>query len=115
MQILDTFWRGRCTTLYYRGDTIFVGTLNGLYLLLKDSSVMYLGEKVPFLRKRIAAIAGAADGTLWVAGYDGGVLGWRDGKVITIITHSQGLTSDICRTLTIRNNTMWVGTNCLSK
>lgn len=111
MQVLDTFWRGRCTTLYYRGDTIFVGTLNGLYLLLKDRSVMYLGEKVPFLRKRVAAIAGAADGTLWVAGYDGGVLGWRDGRVIAIITHSQGLTSDICRTLTIRNNTMWVGTN----
>jgi ligand-binding sensor domain-containing protein len=109
--IVDTFWRGRCTTLYYRGDTIFIGTLNGLYLLLKDRSVVFAGEKIPFLRKRIAAIAGAADGAIWVAAYDGGVMGYRAGKVIATITHSQGLTSDICRTLTIRNNTLWVGTN----
>jgi ligand-binding sensor domain-containing protein len=111
LQVVDTFWKGRCTTVYLRQDTTYVGTLSGLYFLLKDRSVTYAGDSIPFLRKRIAAIAGSADGTLWIACYDGGVIGYRYGKVIITLTHDRGLTSNICRTLTVQGHYLWVGTD----
>jgi ligand-binding sensor domain-containing protein len=111
LQMVDTFWTGRCTTVYFRQDTTYVGTLHGLYVLLKDKSVVYAGDNIPFLRKRIASIAGSADGTLWIACYDGGVIGYRYGKVIITLTHDRGLTSNICRTLTIQDHYLWVGTD----
>ena len=111
LQIVDTFWTGRCTTVYSRQDTTYIGTLSGLYLVLKDKSVIYAGDSIPFLHKRIAAITGSADGTLWIACYDGGVIGYRQGKVITTLTHDHGLTSNICRTLTVQDHYLWVGTD----
>ena len=111
LQVVDTFWTGRCTTVYFRQDTTYVGTLHGLYFVLKDKSVVYAGDSIPFFRKRIAAIAASADGTLWIACYDGGVIGYRQGKVITTLTHEHGLTSNICRTLTIQGHYLWVGTD----
>ena len=111
LRVVDTFWRGRCTTVYFRQDTTYVGTLSGLYFLPKDKSVVYAGDRIPSLRKRIAAIASSADGTLWIACYDGGVIGYRYGKVIITLTHDRGLTSNICRTLTVRDHYLWVGTD----
>ena len=111
LQVVDTFWKGRCTTVYFRQDTTYIGTLSGLYLLLKDKSVVYAGNSIPFFRKRIAAIVGSADGTLWIACYDGGVVGYRQGKVITTLTHDRGLTSNICRALTIQDHYLWVCTD----
>ncbi|HEV9035469.1 MAG TPA: histidine kinase, partial [Puia sp.] len=50
-------------------------------------------------------------GTIWIAFYDGGVVAYRDGRVITTLTTKQGLTSNICRTLFVQDFAVWVGTN----
>ena len=110
-QVTDTLWRERSTTVYYRKDTILIGTLNGLYALPPDRSVVFMGKKIPFFQKRISALAESSDGTLWVASYDAGVIGYKDGRVIASLTRQQGLTSDICRTMLVHNNDLWIGTD----
>ena len=110
---VDTIFHERSTTVYYRNDTTYIGTLNGLYLVKRDRSVVYLGDgKIPFFKKRIAAITASADGTLWIAAYDdGGIIGYKHGRVVATITRRQGLTSDICRCLLVYGNYLWVGTD----
>jgi ligand-binding sensor domain-containing protein len=111
MKVLDTLWRERSTAVFCRRDTVYIGTLNGLYRLAPGKASDYLGKEIPFLKKRIAAIAGAADGTIWIATYDGGVMAYREGRVTIILTMKQGLTSNICRTLLVQDSAVWVGTN----
>ena len=110
--LIDTFWRERTTTIFYQDDTTYFGTLNGMYRMTGDHQIKFLGQDIPFLRKRIASIVGGPDGALWIAPYDdGGVIGVRNGIVIRRIGQQEGLTSDICRTLAIQNNWLWVGTD----
>ena len=109
----EAFFRQRATAVYYRNDSIYLGTLDGLYLIKKDRSVVYMGDgDIPFFKKRIAAIAAAKDGTLWIAAYDnGGIVGYRQGRIVANITRKQGLTSDICRNLLVHKQYLWVGTD----
>jgi ligand-binding sensor domain-containing protein len=111
-RVVDTIWRERATALYFRDDSLYIGTLNGLYLVKRDRSVVFLGEKVPFFRKRITAVAGSRDGTLWVASGDyAGIAGYKNGKIVAVITEKQGMTSNFCRTLCVHGNYLWVGTD----
>ena len=110
-QLTDTLWRERSTTVFLRRDTLFIGTLNGLYILPPDRSPVFLGKNIPFLQKRIAGLAESADGTLWIASYDAGAVGYKEGRVIATLSKANGLTSDICRTLLIQNNILWIGTD----
>ncbi|HEY4108761.1 sensor histidine kinase [Puia sp.] len=107
----DTLYRDRTTTVYYRRDTVLIGTLNGLYGIAPDRSIHFYGDKVPFLRKRISALTESADGTLWVASYDAGIIGYRNGEVVAALSKPQGLTSNICRVLYFHKNALWVGTD----
>ncbi len=59
-RIKDTLWKERATAAYYLHDTIYIGTLNGLYRMTKDRTVTFLGKNIPFLRKRISAIIGTS-------------------------------------------------------
>lgn len=110
-QITDTLWRERTTTICSISDTCYIGTLNGLYRLMPDRSSVWLGNAIPFFQKRISAIVKGSDGTLWVASYDGGVVGYRNNRVVASIDRNSGLNSDICRTLFIQGNILWVGTD----
>ena len=110
-RLTDTLWHDRVTALYYRRDTIYIGTQSGLYAICKDKSVIFLGKEIAFLQKRISSIAESADGTLWIASYDGGLIGYKNRKVITTLSKRQGLSSDICRTLLIHGRHLWVGTD----
>jgi ligand-binding sensor domain-containing protein len=112
LRIVDTLWKERATTIFYRDDSIYIGTLNGLYMKTGDGQMQFLGEKIPFLRKRIASIVESQAGDLWIAPYDdAGIIGVKDGKVIRHIGQAQGLTSDICRVLALQNDYLWVGTD----
>ncbi len=102
----------RVTALYYRNDSTFIGTLEGLYLLQNDTSVQYLGSLHPSLKRRISAIVPSADGALWIATYDSGILRWQaNANTFTSFATRQGLVSNICRTLFIDQNVVWVGTD----
>jgi ligand-binding sensor domain-containing protein len=111
-KITDTLWHERATVAYNKNDTFYIGTLNGLYQWVKDRPLVFLGKEIPFLQKRIAAITESKDGMLWIASYDdAGVIGLKNNKQVIALTKQQGLTSDICRTLLVHNNMLWVGTD----
>jgi ligand-binding sensor domain-containing protein len=108
----DTLWRERCTTVFYHLDTIYIGTLGGLYRSVGGRPPVFLGAKVPFLRRRISSITEAVDGTLWIASYDdAGIIGYKNDRQVSTLGQEQGLTSDICRTLLANGSTLWVGTD----
>ncbi|HEY1200015.1 MAG TPA: triple tyrosine motif-containing protein, partial [Niastella sp.] len=111
-KITDTLLRERVTVAYNKNDTFYIGTLNGLYRWVKDRPLVFLGKEIPFLQKRIAAITESKDGILWIASYDdAGIIGVKNNRQVIAITKQQGLTSDICRTLLVHNNILWVGTD----
>ncbi|HEY4064275.1 MAG TPA: histidine kinase [Puia sp.] len=110
-RVTDTLLRQRTTSVYWRNDTSYIGTLNGLYFVTANKPIFFPGKKVPFLRKRISAITGSPDGILWIASYDGGIIGYKGDSIVAAITKKQGLTSDICRNLSIHDNILWVGTD----
>jgi ligand-binding sensor domain-containing protein/two-component sensor histidine kinase len=111
-QIVDTIMKERTTTLVSLHDTTYIGTLNGLYRMTKDHRITFLGQNIPFLRKRIASIVESWYGVLWIAPYDdAGIIGLKGDKVIRRIGQKQGLTSDICRTLAIEGDLLWAGTD----
>ena len=111
-RIIDTLWRERTTTIFYHQDTTYIGTLNGLYRLTGDHQAQFMGRDIPFLRKRIAAIVESNSGIVWIApSDDAGIIGIKGDQVVRRIGRQQGLTSDICRTLTLQNDYLWVGTD----
>ena len=111
-RLTDTLWRERSTAIYYHDSAIFLGTMDGLYRINPDKSIVFLGKSIPFLRKRISSIAESDDHTFWVASYDdAGVIGIRNDRVVAAITKKQGLTSDICRTLLVHDHVLWIGTD----
>jgi ligand-binding sensor domain-containing protein len=110
-KMVDTIWKERSTVVYYYRDTTYVGTLHGLYRLNGKQGVEYLGDKTPFLRERISAIARAEDGTMWIGSYGEGIIGYRHDSVVAFINKSSGMTSDICRNLYLYRQTLWVGTD----
>jgi ligand-binding sensor domain-containing protein len=109
--VIDTIWHGRATAMYANNDTIYIGALNGLYRLLPDKTMQFPGEKIPFLQTRIAAITQDQNYVVWVATYGNGIVGWKNGRVIKHISEKEGLTSNICRTLFLDSNSLWVGTD----
>lgn len=110
-RITDTLWHERVTVVLYVKDTTYVGTLNGLYRSVNGKPPVFLGDKTPFLGRRISSIAEAADGTLWISSYDAGIIGYKDGRQTVSITSRQGLTSDFCRTLLLDGNRLWATTD----
>ncbi|HEX6426959.1 MAG TPA: two-component regulator propeller domain-containing protein, partial [Niastella sp.] len=108
--IRDTIWHERTTCIFSNNDTIYIGGVNGLHQITPDKKVQLLDSTFKPLQNRIAAIGEDANHVIWVATSGEGLIGWRNGKLIKHITHSNGLTSNICRTLFYENGQLWVGT-----
>jgi hypothetical protein len=108
---VDTIWQGRSTAVYYSNDIYYIGTLEGLYRVTRQKQKTYAGDTDPLLKSRIAAIRQAKDGTFWIATYDRGIIVYKDSKVIEHISKNDGLSSNICRTLFLHGNNLWVGTD----
>lgn len=111
LKILDTIWPYRSTAVNYYNDDYYIGTVDGLYIVSKDAVSRYLGKDLPYLRYRIACFARSADGTLWIATYGSGIVGMKGNRIIGHLTAQQGLSSDICRSLFVYQNFLWVGTD----
>jgi len=110
--ITDTILHERGTAIYANNDTVYIGTLNGLYrVLLPGKTQQNLGSKSPLLRNRIAAITEDLNHVVWVATYGEGIIAWKDGRVVKQISEKDGLTSNICRTVFLDKNDLWVGTD----
>jgi len=111
LQCTDSLWHERATAAFNQKDTFYIGTQSGLYRVIKGQPPVFLGKEIPFLRRRVSAIAESEDGTLWIGSYDSGVIGYRNNKQVYAIDRQHGLTSDICRALLVHNNTLWIGTD----
>jgi len=102
--------RTTCGTI--QGKTIYFGALDGLHRVDSNSMYgVYLGDKDPLLKNRIAGMAVSADGILWLATYGQGLVGYKEGKVVAHISQEDGLTSNICRTVFADSMDVWVGTD----
>jgi hypothetical protein len=111
LKIIDTIWYERGTKAIFHNNHYFVGTLNGLFEIGRDKKAVFLGNLSPALSRRITDIREAGDGSLWIATGDEGIVGLRDGRVMRTIKDSNGLSSNICRTLFITPGFLWAGTN----
>jgi ligand-binding sensor domain-containing protein len=110
LEITDTLYFSRSTCAYKLGNSIYVGTLDGLYMI-RDGKKQYLGAYNPLLKNRISSFAEGENGMLWVATYEEGVVGLKDGKVVTSINQSNSdISSNICRCLFASGNSLWIGT-----
>lgn len=101
----------RTTAVCYYNRLYYIGTVDGLYVANDSGELKYLGDSIPMLRNRISYFAKSPDGRLWIATYGGGIVCLKDNKVLSHISTEQGLTSNICRTLFLHNNFLWVGTD----
>lgn len=111
LKIIDTVWKGRCTKVFYHNGNYYIGTLNGLYEINKDKTHTYLGNLHPSLTRRITDIKAAENGALWIATADQGVVWLQNNRIAGILKDTNGLSSNICRTLFLHSNYLWVGTN----
>jgi len=109
--ITDTIWRERATTVYVNGDTIYIGSLNGLYRLLPGKAIQFMGDHVPLLRSRIASVTEDCRHVLWVATFGEGIIGIKNDSAIIHINRKKGLTSNICRAVFLDHDDLWVGTD----
>ncbi|HEY8969016.1 MAG TPA: histidine kinase, partial [Puia sp.] len=111
LHVKDTLFKDRATAIRYIDGSLYIGTINGLYVLRKDRSIEYWGDSYPNLRKRISAIQSSPEGVIWVATYGDGISAYKGGKLAAVVTRKQGLSSDICRTIRLEGNILWVGTD----
>ena len=111
LSIQDTIWPYRTTAVSFYNNEYYIGTVNGLYIITKDKKVRYMGDVFNSLKQRISYFVKSQDGYLWVATFGAGVICMKNDEVINQITTREGLSSNICRTLFVNNNFLWVGTN----
>ncbi len=112
LDLTDTIWqKGRCTKVFYYGGDYYVGTPNGLYTVQKDRSTNFLGDSIYAFSRRITDITASADGTIWVATGDAGIVGYKNKKIAAAINSTNGLVSDICKCIFLQDHFLWVGTN----
>jgi two-component sensor histidine kinase len=111
LAIKDTIWSYRTTSVCGYDNEYYIGTVNGLYIVSKDKRTRFLGDSFPPLRQRISYFCRSPDGLLWIATYGAGLICMKNGRVINHITTREGISSNICRTLFVNNNYLWVGTD----
>jgi ligand-binding sensor domain-containing protein len=107
----NPLYHGRSTSCLLWNGKIYVGTLSGLHVVDNYGRDSYLGEQIPLLQSRIVAIAASSNNILWIATNGNGLLGLRNDTIAYTISQADGLTSDICRSLYITGNTLWLGTD----
>ena len=107
----NKIWSGRATNAFRQGASNYIGTLNGLYETRSGTTASYLGDKIPAFRNRVNDIKASPDGTLWVATNGGGVIGYKNGRLLYNIDAASGLSSNACRTVFCTSQAIWVGTD----
>ena len=111
ISVKEDLWHERTTAVCYYKNTLFVGTLNGLYHLPPEKPPVFMGDYDTIFTKRISSMVISSDSTLWIGTYDGGLISLKKGKIIDTLTTKDGLTSNICRNLFINNDVLWLGTD----
>jgi signal transduction histidine kinase/ligand-binding sensor domain-containing protein len=90
-------------------NNLWVATIKGLSLKKGDELEFFI-DKDSLLSKRITNIAEMPDSTLVLSTEGYGIVFFKDGKIINRLNESNGLSSNVCRRLFVRGNTLWVST-----
>jgi Histidine kinase/Y_Y_Y domain len=112
LSVKDTILRQRATAGIIYNNNYIIGTIGGLVKIdPATKKITRLNRLHPSLEKRITAIKKGRDNDLWIATSGGGIIQFRNDKVIRTITAYDGLTGDICSGLFIDSDEIWVATN----
>jgi len=111
LKMYTSIWTGRSVCSYQQDSLFYIGTISGLYSLVPGKKPRFLGDSYPVFRTRIAAIRSSPDGTLWIGTCGQGIAGYKDGRLLFSLTEKDGLSSDVCRSICISGNDIWVGTD----
>jgi ligand-binding sensor domain-containing protein len=107
---IDTVWYERATTAFKRNDSIFIGTLDGLVTVLPGgATIESRNQPLPF-QGRITDMKQSGDGLLWIATYSG-IYAFDGKNIVSATSEATGLVSNICRTMAVYKNELWVGTD----
>ena len=108
----DTLLRQRSTCgVIYHGD-YYVGTLGGLIKIsAATKAITELYNLFPALKARITSVKRGINDDLWIATSGSGLVHFKNDTIIRTIKEEDGLTSDICTSLYIDNDLVWLGTN----
>ncbi|HEY8896408.1 MAG TPA: histidine kinase [Niastella sp.] len=104
-------WKERSTCSVYQDPLFYIGTTSGLYTIDAQRKSFFLGARFPIFKTRISDIKASAGGIVWIATCGKGIAGYKDGRLMYMFTEKEGLSSDICRTIFITNEDVWVGTD----
>ncbi len=112
MSIRDTLLDQRSTCgVFYQGN-FYIGTYGGLIKIAPPSkTTIALGNEYPPLKNRITALKRGIDNDLWVATSGSGLIRYKNGKVTDVLDTETGITSDICTSIFVDSNEIWLGTS----
>jgi ligand-binding sensor domain-containing protein len=112
MSVKDTLLKQRTTCgIAYQGD-YYIGTLGGLIKINKSTkAIAELFSSYPAFRGRITALKKGIDDDLWIATSGSGLIHFKNGKIVQVLKEEDGLTSNICTSIFIDSNLIWLGTN----
>jgi ligand-binding sensor domain-containing protein len=111
LTVIDTIWEDRGTKVIYHNSHYYIGTLDGLMIIDSNGNAIKAGKNNPLLEKRIVDMCKMPDGSFWIATSDNGVLLFKNGQVDTVINTKNGLGSNICKSIFLKDQFLWVGTN----
>jgi hypothetical protein len=110
LTIIDTIWKRRTFSSLQVNDTLYVGSLNGLFLMKKETGRYRIIDSM-FQSSIINNIKQSDDGLIWVSTFENGLHCLRNGRPIRHFTDNRELPVNNTRSLFIQHNTIWLGTD----
>lgn len=110
LAIIDTIWKQRTYSSLQVNDIIYIGTVNGLFIVKKERDRYQLTDSL-FPSSIINNIGQTTDGLVWVSTFDNGLYCLRNGKLVRHFTDNMELPSDNIRSIHIDSNIVWAGTD----
>ena len=110
LKIIDTVWHRKSLSSLKTGDSILIGTLNGLFILKEKDGHYFLADSL-FNSSIINSIAKSSNDLIWVSTDGDGVYCIKNGKIRHHFTDIAELPSNNTRSIFIQGNDAWLGTD----
>lgn len=107
--ITDTLLEDRITALTKVKDTVYAGTLNGLYKAGPGQQMRPV--PIPGLGGHIMALTTDADSILWVATNDAALYALVNNRILTRLDHNNGFSCNTVHALKASKHLLWMGTD----
>jgi ligand-binding sensor domain-containing protein/two-component sensor histidine kinase len=111
MKISDTLWRNRSTNVLKSGDTLYIGTINGLVVLKSGQNIASDFWPSKVLAGRITDIKKDMYGRIWISSYEYGIVCMDNSGQLTELNKKNGLSSDIIKAIVPYGNKIFLATD----